>query len=188
MDDKTQLYITTARTLHQLVRDENFDDILSVLDKLTIQKGMLLKVKLAENNGMGSTSTLYATDGNKVIDYEYLKYIMVDQSSMGAWQVYLLLTLHSQLPVFWHGGYAKRKFIFEVSDYPSYPHDIPLFDNLQPIITFDNNIAHIQCCEWSNWGGLYRTNIFITFADGKFVSWEDEEPENLYEYDCGIMF
>ena len=108
-----------------------------------------------------------------------------------------MLTAPTVMPVFWHGGYICRDFIFDVVDLEKIkaiePYDFTILamdDILLPDVKMsdDRTYADVYCTYWNEWEGLIREHVRITFkADG---SAEASEPDKFtyYKYDCGICF
>lgn len=174
------------------------------LDALSLSEGYHLGLRIAEQQGMGDESNFYVYDKNGEEDKDLLKYIHVDETSMGAWQVYLLMTSPTLLPTFWHGGYIERKFVL----YNNSVYDDSVFA-IEPLSTYDlsclikqdllypsvqiekssNGIkANIYCCYWNEWEGLVREHVEIQIHNGKVISYEEKDKFVIYKYDCGILF
>lgn len=123
--------------------------------------------------------------------------IEVAPTAMGAWQLYLLITSPTIMPVFWHGGYNVRKFIFSVDDLKSIEPiqnlDFTILNQdglLLPVVTVskDGSAADIYCTYWNDWKGLVREHVCIMFnADGT-ANYGNPDEFCFYHYDCGICF
>lgn len=161
--------------------------------------GLKLGARIAseDTNYMGDESEFYFYN-DKGEKFKFSpKYLNVERTEMGAWQVYLMLTAPTVMPVFWHGGYICRDFIFDVVDLEKikaieqYDFTILAMDDiLLPDVKMsdDRTYADVYCTYWNEWEGLIREHVRITFkADG---SAEASEPDKLtyYKYDCGICF
>lgn len=161
--------------------------------------GWKLGLKLADNgtDDIGDESSFYLYNDmgqeHKVGDGG----IVVQPTPMGAWQYYLLMTASTIMPVFWHGGYSVRKFIFSTDDLKSIE-PIEKFDfsilNQDGIllpkseISKDGKSADVYCTYWNDWKGLVREHVRITFnADGT-STYEKSDEFCFYHYDCGIRF
>jgi hypothetical protein len=101
------------------------------------------------------------------------------------------------MPVFWHGAYDLRKFIFDEADINDIPPlrytdlQILSIDNLllpRVEMTSDKKEASIYCTYWNEWQGLVREHIVLSFNEDGTTSLEKEEFNILYKYDCGICF
>ena len=156
-------------------------------------------LRTAEQEGMGDESNFYVYGKDNVEDKDLLKYIHAEETAMGAWQVYLLMTSPTLLPTFWHGGYIRRKFILEERDLYDIEslstYDLSALmtqDMLYPSVEIKRNAdimtADVFCCYWSEWGGLIRDHIEMQIQNGKVTSYEDKGAFVVYKYDCGILF
>ena len=141
-------------------------------------------------------------DGNENMCYirftfEMFNHLNVDPTPMGAWQTYLLCISKTVLP--FSGGlfYTKRQLVFireHLSKVGSFwsiieiPELLNLKEDVSPSVTIEGNIATVSCCYWNDWGGLIREYVPITFKENGKVAIGDFKQENLYKYDCGIMF
>lgn len=125
------------------------------------------------------------------------EHLIVDKTAMGAFQLYLVLTAHTIMPVFWHGGYIVHDFIFNPDDIKkikpiqNYDFSILLKDgNLLPKVELasDKSYADVYCSYWNDWEGLIREHYRIKFnADGT-ASVVAKDRFTFYKYDCGICF
>ena len=169
------------------------------LDSLSLEEGYHLGLRVAEQHGMGDESNFYVYDKNGEEDKDLLKYIRADETPMGAWQVYLLMTSPTLMPTFWHGGYITRKFILKEEDlYEIEPlryyalSELAKQESLYPSVEFENNsdvkTAKIHCCYWNDWKGLVREHIEIQMQNGKVISYEEKDNFVIYKYHCGIYY
>lgn len=162
---------------------------------------------LAEENyeSSGDESWFFTANDSKgsFRDSEYLsRHTQASPSEISAWQAYLLLTSNHILPVFWHGGYNVRQFIFAKSDitriksfngndlFADYDlsNIINNFD-LLPRVELNGDKAIVSCCYWNLWQGLVRESYEIVFGDsGKFSISNEKSSMVIYEYHCGIWF
>ena len=128
-----------------------------------------------------------------------LKYIHLDETPMGAWQIYLLMTSPTLLPTFWHGGYIERKFIlqekdlYEIEVLSCYAlSDLTARNMLYPDVEVKRNgdilTASIYCCYWNEWEGLVREHVEIQVCNGKVTSYEEKGKFIIFKYHCGIYF
>ena len=192
-------FIKTAQTLHSDVEHENYSRILDILDKLSLPSGSSLCVVPGGHEGSGSNSHVsVCTNGNN--DLNIWNHIQVEDSPMGAWQVYLLDSLWHSLPYFWHGGYAARSFIFSEDDFQKISFiqkedsglakDLAGYGfNVAPEIIRHEGKYYVTCCYWSDWGGLIRELAVISIENGRVTDfYEDAKSATLYPYDCMIMF
>ena len=204
--DKGNIFASKAKYYHWRIKT-NLDSLKKKgddaafwdLDSLSLKEGYHLGLRVAEQNGMGDESNFYVYDKNGKEDKDLLKYIHADETSMGAWQVYLLMTSPTLLPTFWHGGYIARKFIMKEEDlYEIEPlryyalSELAKQESLYPSVEFENNsdvkTAQIHCCYWNDWKGLVREHIEIQMQNGKVISYEEKDNFVIYKYHCGIYY
>ena len=175
------------------------DAVFYDLDALSLENGYHMGLRTAEQKGMGDESNFYVYNQNDEEDRELLKYLHADETPMGAWQVYLLMTSPTLLPTFWHGGYIERKFILQEKDlYDIEPlncyalTDLAKSDILYPSVESKRNAdvlaTDIYCCYWNEWEGLVREHIEVKICNGKVISYEEKGKFVIYKYHCGIYF
>lgn len=118
---------------------------------------------------------------------------------MGAWQVYLLMTSQTQLPVWWHAGCIKRTFIWRDDDLyniePLRRYELSGLlktDILTPSVEVEKasglTTAQIYCSYWHDWQGLVREHVEIQMQNGQVTSYEEKDRFVIYDYNCGIRF
>lgn len=171
--------------------------VFSMLDKITLTDGPLnLHVASDETHDIGDESYFFIGDGEDC-QYKIYKYLKTTASVEAAWQIYLLNTAHTVMPVFWHGGYIVRKFIFDeayLNDYiPLECYDISGLsrENLllpKVVLSPDGHTADVFCTYWNDWKGLMRDHIQITFLRNGKVKLTEIAPFCLFQYHCGICF
>lgn len=180
------------------------DVLIKSLDKISFGKNQV-KVHIAdfECMGMGDESYFFIGDEDNY-EKKIHKYILAQPSVEAAWQIYLLFTASTVMPVFWHGGYIVRKFIFDESDLneieagfegtkPLLCHDmkgLSTADVLLPKVTLSSNgrVADVYCTYWNDWSGLVRDHVQIAFLRNGKIIFTQTEPLTLFEYNCGILF
>lgn len=184
--------------------DSHYTDIQSTLKKylphIRVPEGMTIDLSPAskEHNDHGDISRFVLLRGEEFVaagDEELLPHFIVEKSEAGAWEVYLFSLARHLLPTFWHGGYNAREIIFGKVDLRRVPSqegrvlDVILRGQaVTPSVRFDGDMALVECCYWSEWGGLYREKVSITFDGDRIAEFKNVEAENIYNYDCGIMF
>lgn len=189
-------YIRIAQCLNKLVENKDYSDILRLLDKTSLPSTMKLDVKECNQEGLGSKSQLFI----KTLTYKHLynifDYLRFEDSKMGAWQAFLLVRLVHYLPLWWHANYNRRDYIYTKEDFDHITHFVDrgfnksvLLDyKIDPEITGEDGKYYISCCFWTDFGGLIREYVEISFADNKLKSSFVFEEEVIHEYQCGIMF
>lgn len=175
-------------------------DLSRELRHLGIPEGLALHLSLAspEHNDHGDISRFFLVDkdGNLVCGEDDILYRLdVEQSVYGAWDAYLLSKARHLLPTWWHGGYERETLIFSREDLGAIRSQkgrsldiITGGDNLRPRVTLNGDTAVVESCYWSEWGGLYRETVTITFDGNRIAGFERTEARNIYRYDCGILF
>lgn len=189
-----------GKSLHQLAQDKKYGKFLQCLDKINLPKGAKLIVKECDNsaNDIGDESKLLVKLPNGETDEDIFNHLIVEQSPMGAWQAYLLHTLWHVLPLFWHANYSARDYVFSkddansVSTFRKEDHSaivelISKFD-VAPEVRRKDNKYYVSSCYWSDFGGLVRENVELTFEGNKVTNIFEFDHKTLYKYDCGIKF
>lgn len=195
-------HLNTAKRLIKYVKQEEYDRFESCLNSVSLPKGTHLKVRLCEENGFGDSSELYVElpDGEK--DFHIFRQLAIKPSSSGAWQTYLLLSLESVLPMYWHAYYGERTYIFNEADLPQltqnasdYYANAEVVDSIRnkkidltPTIIGKGDIYYVTCCYWSPFAGLIRECMEVIFKDGKVYDVHRFTLEVLHEYRCGVTF
>ncbi|MBD5504760.1 MAG: hypothetical protein HDR09_13775 [Lachnospiraceae bacterium] len=225
MGNKKPLFVTTldSRTnelskiglsfhsvLNKAVKDHSAKEVFLFLDKLSFNnrlpyKDSEIKLHVATNgvNSMGDESYFYIGEEPN-IDNELHKSLKADSSVEAAWQIYLLFTSSTVMPVFWHGGYIVRDYIFDEASINNieagFDGEKPLecFDlrglskaNLllpEVLMSTDGRTADVYCTYWNDWMGLVRDHVKILFLKNGKVKLTQIDPLILFEYDCGILF
>lgn len=108
-----------------------------------------------------------------------------------------MLTAPTIMPVFWHGGYIRRTFIFEVEDLEKIKaiedYDfttLAMDDILLPIVNLspDRKFADVYCTYWNDWEGLIREHVRVFFNEDGSAEVSPADKFEYYKYDCGICF
>ena len=211
--DSTNEYGLVGAEFHKFLKDKQSDSqalnnkFSSLLNKLELYGD--IHIRYAKQEGMGDSSWFYFKEDVDGTDKDSLtgrkcsfERIKVQPSAMSAWQIYLLKTSNTVLPLFWHGLYNRRKYIFSNDQFKNVKgvRGDKLFNNvdvsgiieqfnLLPEVEINNGVATVRCCYWNDWKGLVRETVTIYFIeDGKFNIDEDVKTEILYAYDCGIRY
>lgn len=194
---------TLPQCIQNAENDRRVDSVIKrELPHLHIPNHTSLWLRLADDhNGHGDISEFILRYGKTWEDLEIaresevLHHIEVDKSQFGVWEAYLFSKARHLLPTFWHGGYNRLTLLFNTEDFKRIPSqkgrclDVILRgDNLKPKVYFDGDTAFVECCYWSEWGGLFREKYKVEFQDTKITCFEQVGRENIYMYDCGIFF
>ena len=196
--------------LAKVVKNGSVKEVLDFLDHLSFKSKFPLgdnKLKLhvasAECYSSGDESFFYMGDFDNRDDKLY-KRLLAEPSVDAAWQIYLLFTSSTVMPVFWHGGYIVRDYIFDEASINNVEEG---FNGVKPLECFDlrglskaglllpevimssdGRTADVYCTYWNDWKGLVRDHIHILFLKNGKVKLTQIEPLILFEYDCGILF
>lgn len=194
-------------TLPQCIQNaENGRRVDSVINRelphIHIPTETSLGLRLAnDHNGHGDTSNFFLSYGQNLddlviaVENEIIHHIEVEKSQLGAWEVYLFSKARNLLPTFWHGGYSSETLLFNIEDFKQIPSqkgrsiDVILRgEDLKPKVHFEGDTAYVESCYWTEWGGLFREKYKIEYQENKVSNFEYVGRENIYIYDCGIMF
>lgn len=194
-------------TLPQCIQNaENGRRVDSVINRellhIHIPTETSLGLRLAnDHNGHGDTSNFFLSYGQNLddlviaVENEIIHHIEVEKSQLGAWEVYLFSKARNLLPTFWHGGYSRETLLFNIEDFKQIPSqkgrsiDVILRgEDLKPKVHFEGDTAYVESCYWTEWGGLFREKYKIEYQENKVSNFEYVGRENIYIYDCGIMF
>lgn len=196
---KAKDYHWRIKTNLDSLKKKGDDAVFYDLDALSLEDGYHIGLRTAEQQGMGDESNFYVYGKDNDEDKDLLKYIHLDETPMGAWQIYLLMTSPTLLPTFWHGGYIERKFIlqekdlYEIEVLSCYAlSDLKARNMLYPDVEVKRNgdilTASVYCCYWNEWEGLVREHVEIQVCNGKVTSYEEKGKFIIFKYHCGIYF
>lgn len=187
------------------------EKILYVLDKIQLLEDYGLQLEY-EERGIGGRTYIYVKEPNGNLSKNFLDFVIVDDSPLGALQVYFLSKLWHYLPMYWHGYYDRRFSVFSKDDLlkikirsrktrgerPLKPSDIYEEENdlpeealacdVTPKVTRYEDKYYVSCCYWSEFGGLIRELVEIKIENNKVTQFLDANREVLYRYHCGIMY
>lgn len=215
--DKLNDFSLAGQEIHDIIRNsivkttdlKDKGELFFRAKALSLKQGYKLGLHIADEStpDIGDESFLYIYDetGHEHSIYKTriqpeetdTSLFNVEPTTMGAWQLYLLITSPTIMPVFWHGGYIVRNFIFSLEDleniepiksldFSTLNHDGLLLPNVN--IDKDGKSADVYCSYWNDWEGLVREHVRITFnADGS-ASVGSPDHFTFYKYDCGILF
>lgn len=186
------------------VKAENLDSyvskLMNELTEVSMEQGHRLELRLPVETGSGDRTHILVVDSEGNESEEIDKYLKITPTEMGVWQFYLLKRLYTVLPLWWHGGYNRRKFILRESDIdniiPLKFHDLTELKNqnkLMPYVTVDPGDANghsfvVNCCYWNEWEGLVRETVSITIDNSKVKDFRNLSKEVKFQYDCGIRY
>lgn len=211
------IYSEKGREFHQLLSNKttketykkNKTEVFEILSELSLANEYSIGLRLASSstNAIGDESSFYICTSSGEKDENFLKYIDVKPSPMAVWEAYLIKTSDTVMPVYWHGGYITRKYIFSKSDLkqitgkhgikPLGGYDLSGISKeklLNPYISIEksdcNNtyLAEVYCTFWNDWKGLVREHVQIIIENNKVIKYENIGHLIIFPYDCGICF
>ena len=168
------------------------DAVFADLDALSLDDGCHMSLRYADINKKDAGSYFYIYNEKNEEDNDILKYIHVEETSMGLWQLYLLMNTSKIAPA--GAGYDDEK-TFVLTGKELYDIKPLLFYNLRDLLRQDylypsidiekvpeGIIGHVFCCYWSNYEGLVREETKIRILNGKVDSYEFVGKFILYKY------
>lgn len=208
--------LDVAYSLLRAVKERKYTTLLAHLDHLHLLEGKNLFVQFPSHHDTGDRSHLYVADSTYVQEMERFSFfytddrkpaphdersygiflhLRVDDTLMGAWQALLVSQLWHVLPVYWHGVYDERRYIFateHLAELVAEPREDCSALHLQPsdyTVTPDHveagkGVYYFTLCYWTEWGGLIRETYQVTIHDGR-ATIEHLDKETLHRYDCG---
>lgn len=183
--------------VNTLAKAGKIDEIWNAMTALTLPKGYTLGIDEARRGRM-NVSVLWASNKDGVNDNDIFKYINVEESPMGAWQVFLLRDLWHSLKLIDHYCCARRYYLFSSQDFgnvnPFRKEDKVYVDALigredfTPHIYRNGEYFYVDYYYWNDWNGLVRECMEICISDNKATSIFDLFSILVVKYDCQIMF
>lgn len=142
-------------------------------------------------------------DGYYELDYENAE---VNLSPMGAWQVCLLMTSSSLMPLYWHANYMRKQLILSHSDLESLrnsegydcgnhkflPEDLPCMPSVQTLQ--EDKSYMVTYHYWTEFGGYVEQKVVISSQSdtGSVCLIKDlkikQDVEIIFPYRAPIMF
>lgn len=186
-----------GKQFHVVTANKKYGSFLDCLDRINRPDGTELFVLKSMPEGTTDKSKLMIRLPDGKVSDRIFDYLVVEPSFMGAWQAYLLHSVWHSLPLFDHANYEKRTFIFSESDLRSIKRDglrIEDVINSFPVLDCSPNVRendgkfYVSSLYWSDFGGLTREFVEITFEDNKVSSFLEFSSDVIYRYDCGIRF
>lgn len=169
--------------------------LLKILNHLSVDVDQSVGIEFPFEEGLGDTSKLYIYSKNKPEDriYDLSNHFVVENSALGSWSFYLLMTSEYYLPLWDHANYINRKFITSKRNLIVRRHKYSGIDKLEPRVSFAKisdmaSESFVSACYWSEWGGLFRETFRLVIIDNRVVKYELISDECLLSYNCGIMF
>ncbi|MGM9779002.1 MAG: hypothetical protein ACI3ZD_11815 [Prevotella sp.] len=208
-------FLDTSITKRFVIKDK--EEVFRCLSSIKLCSGYKLGLKIAGNSKTCYYSYFFVYDNQNKEDKNLEKYILAEPSTMGAWQIYLLMKASTVLPFYRrHGRFKQRLFIYKKTDVQV----IKVFDRydisgllakdfLLPKVTIvkveesgkETTIkeselegangkyeADVYCCYWNDWVGLVREHVRIIINNSKVERYEVVGNFIIYHYNCGIYF
>lgn len=188
-------YVEIGKKLHAIVKEYKFDSIFPSLDKVNITKEVKLIVHDCRPDGRNMFMLLIKLP-KKEKDENLFNYLTVEQSCIGAWQIYLLHTIRHYMPIGGYAEYPRFVYIFDKEDLKLINQDKKEsidFEQLsqidvRPIVIQKENKFFVSSCYWSGFDGLVREFFRITIENNIVVDIIQFDRRTKYEYDIGMVF
>lgn len=200
-------FIAKATELKSLVAKQEYDDIMTCMNKLSLLDGHRLLVQQPNCQGIGGVSRLVIELPERKFEEKIWSLVSVEKSALGAMQVFFLDRLWHYLPLWWHANYNRRYYVYTKEDLQSICKEVfseesiaaassfgrrkrvDVFElvkfDVSPTIAEKEGKFYVSCCFWSNFKGLVREFVEIDLENcGVF----DIKQETLYKYHCGILY
>lgn len=168
------------------------DAVFTDLDALSLDSGFHMSLRYVDYNRKDEGTYYYIHNEQNEEDKDILKYIHVEETSMGLWQLYLLMNTSKIAPA--GTGYDDEKTfvltgkeLYDISPLSFYSlRDLLRQNYLYPSIDIvkspEGITGHVFCCYWSNYEGLVREETKIRILNGKVDSYEFVGKFILYKY------
>lgn len=194
-------FAQVGRVLHTIVEKCLYNKILLFLDKVSLPQNYELNVEKYKvlPNAISGVSKLYIKLPNGEIDYNIFKYLIVDDSCMGAWQALLLHELWHILPLYDHSNYSSYTNIFNDSEkdliFKYINSEDERLDGIKKVVeSYDLSIKCVSFKDyyfilfttWSVSVGLERYFYEIQIKDKQIVNINMRRCESLFKYNNGI--
>lgn len=173
--------------LKSIVAEGKYDNIMKCLDRLSLPVGYVLNVKLPESNGYGDYSTLYVKKPCGDVIKDVLSILSVEDSAIGALQVYLLYEVWHYLPLYWHANYCHRTYVYSKEELSEIDTKTNLCKyNVTPSVSKNGEKYYVSTCFWSEFEGLVRELVEIEIKEGKIISIFKVKQQVLHKDDRGV--
>lgn len=195
--DEIPNYPAIGRQLLAAVNEKQYFSLLDCLDKVTIDEESQLFVqgRIATGEDEKCKLLIRLPDG-KITD-QIFDFLSFEKSCMGAWQALLLHTLWHYLPLFGHGIYSGREAIYNIDDANSCclrncgsieQMAVNSIFDFTPDVREKNGKYYVSYLYWSNYEGIVREYVEISFEGNKVSNILEFSSEVLYPYNCGIFY
>ena len=195
--------VHTAQALREAVEKEEYDAVLSVLDRAVLPDGHSFGIRICdmESGSLGDWSRPFIRTPDGKRSESIFDFLCFEDSCEGAWHAFLLHQMWHYLPLWWHGNYDKRRYLYSPEDSPVFKDPLPYFGkkvvmispdisrfDLSPEIRTLEGKYYVSSCFWTNFGGLIREYVVFTLSAGRMEGFYAFDKKTLVEYDCGICY
>ena len=194
--------VKTAQALRESVYNNEYDCILSILDKVVLPSGLAFGVRPCDMEGdsLGDWSRPFIQKPDGKRSESIFEFFRFENSPMGAWQAFLVHQMWHYLPLWWHANYDRRHYHYSQEDAPVFDGPLPYFQmkeiiypdfsrfDLSPEVYHEGGEYYISSCFWTDFGGLIREYAKMSFKEGMLDGFFVFDEQTLIEYDCGICF
>lgn len=141
----------------------------------------------------------YSTPGEDTKD-NIFEILSIENSPLGAINVYLLYRAWHYLPLFWHANYEHYDYVYTQEDISAdglviyeekrkdkIVNSLKQFD-VTPIVVQSGERYYVSCCYWCTFKGLIREVVEIEIRENKVTDIFDVTQTTLYKYCSSILF
>lgn len=198
-DDHSFTFAMIAQTIVSKIEKKDYDLMMKYLDKVILPKGVSFFVEECDQTRRDDYSKLIIETAGGTRDLDIWNYLKVENSTHGAWQAYFLYKVWHILPLWGHGNYACRTYLYSESDCDNiYPfrteHSFSIRQTakslfIKPdVVKGVNGKYYVSCCYWSDFSGLKQEIVEVNISPDNKTSFKDIAEKTLHKYDCEIFF
>ena len=188
-------YVEIGKKLHAIVKEYKFDSVFPSLDKVNIAKEVELDVHDCRPDGRNMFMLLIKLP-KKEKDENLFNYLTVEQSCIGAWQIYLLHTIRHYMPIGGYAEYPRFDYLFDKEDLKQIGQDekesidFELLSQIDvgPMVIQKENKFFVSSCFWTGFDGLVREFFRITIENNRVVDMIQFNERTEYKYDMGDVY
>lgn len=200
--EKEQEFIEVARKIYRRIKLKKLRSAIECFTCVGLPFNKTLQIRYYKELGDTYKSELQVKNlENNLPDKSVFKHLWVEDSEMGAWQVFLLYTLWHVLPLSAAIEEDARTYILGEKEL-FYDKDFELEEDLDqlyigdkipyrfvkneeffyPSVKKDGEYYRIQCLYWCEFEGLVREHLLIKIKDNYATQILDLESKVIYEY------
>lgn len=181
-------YAADGISLHRIVRTDNPEFILLILNKLSLEDNLKLELEKDFWESFGKYHVVVSLpNGNSSRDI--FKYLSVEDSKQGAWHAYLLFSLWHTLPLNDHSNYSRREYIFskdallsiDIKNEPNLSKELYNFDPKLTILG-KGEFYYVSCYYWNRYSGLNKSINEIQIRNNRVIDINEIHNQNIIEY------